>query len=117
MSPAALSVRLYGSYAVLLGALLVVFPDTLARWLMVEPNAISFRWVGLFAIVIGVLFRQGSDHDDAWMLRSSIWMRIGVGIGLAIMGIFSSSWNLLFLTAIDLGSALWTRAASARHWQ
>jgi uncharacterized membrane protein len=117
MSPAALSVRIYGSYAALLGLLLVLFPNTLAGWLTLSENPPALRWAGMVLIGLGLLLRQGADHDAPWLLRSSVWIRIAIGIGLAISGVAAGAWNLLFLSAIDLGSALWTRSTSSRHWQ
>lgn len=117
MSPAALSVRIYGSYAALLGVLLVLFPNALAGWLTLSENPPALRWFGLTLISFGLLLRQGADHDAPWLIRNSIWTRIGVGIGLTIAGAVGGAWNLLFLAAIELGSALWTRTTSSRHWQ
>lgn len=115
MSPAALSVKIYGSYAVLIGVLSALFPSSVGGLLQVDPELL--RWVGGLLIVFGVLLRQGADHDSAWLIRSSIWMRLLLGSGLIVTGMVHESWNLLFLSAVEFGSALWTRAASARHWQ
>ena len=116
MSPAARSVRIYATYVILLGIFLVAFPDTLARWLILEPNSPALRWLGQILIGLGLIFRQGADHNTSWLIRSSVWIRIGIGLVLVIVGIESGAWNLLFIAAIDFGSALWTRRSLSRHW-
>lgn len=115
MSPAALSVRIYSGYVTLLGAFFVFLPASTGSAFGLAPDAI--RWVGALLVVFGILLRQGTDHDDAWLIRSSIWMRLVLGAVLIVVAVQHDATNLLLLAAVEFGSSLWTRVASTRHWQ
>lgn len=113
MSRAARSVLAFGIYLLVLGAGLLVVPNTLLALFRQPPTQEPWlRVVGLVVLVLGLYYVSAAREQVTAFFRWTLWGRplaVVVLVALVIAGIAPAF--VLILCAIDLMCAAWTFAA------
>ena len=117
MTPAALSVAVYGAH-LLVNGIGLVFSPALPLALLSLPAA-NEPWARLFGLVageIGFYFIFAARNELAAFFRATVYGRAGavaVFVGLFLLGI--GPMQLLLFAAVDLLAAAWTQFALKRR--
>ncbi|MBW6463011.1 MAG: hypothetical protein K0B84_02340 [Firmicutes bacterium] len=110
MSKAAFSVRVFSIYAMVLGVLLIVVPNTLLAVFQVpETNEIWIRVAGVLVLIIGYYYFMASGKELLDFFKWSVYGRLSVLVfflGFVILGLDPAT--LVLVGAIDALAALWT---------
>lgn len=113
MKKASVSVGVFGFYLLLVGALAVAFPVTVALGAGFLPtDDLVVRLIGGFFAVMAYYYLRAADTDDYTFFRQSIYVRLPVAPFLVVfwlMGLCSVN-VALFGIAVSL-SAIWTYLA------
>ena len=113
MSPAAKSLFVFGIYAIVAGAALLLIPGLVLATLRFPPAQDGWvRVVGVLAVVVGAYHIVGARNDLLPYIRASVWGRVGFAVllgGLVVTSLMPTS--LLLFAAIDLAAAAWTALA------
>ncbi len=116
MTPAAISVAVYGAY-LLVNAIGLVLTPELPLGLLGLPFA-NEPWARLFGLLageIGFYFVFAARKGLASFFQATVYGRAGAGvvfIGLVLLHI--GPVQLLLLAAVDVLTAIWTRLAISR---
>lgn len=113
MSNAARSLFVFGVYAVLAGALLLLVPGLVLSSLGFPAAADGWvRVVGVLAVCVGAYHLVSARHELQAYLRASIVVRLGFAFGLAGLVVTEQMpRSLLLFAAVDLVGAVWTALA------
>ena len=117
MTPAALSVAVYGAY-LLVNGIGLVFSPAMPLALLSLPAA-NEPWARLFGLVageIGFYFIFAARSELAAFFRATVYGRAGavaVFVGLVLFGI--GPMQLLLFAAVDFLAAAWTQLALRRR--
>ena len=113
MTSAALSIKVFGVYAILTGLNLMIAPNLMLSALGIQPtNEIWLRVVGVLGFVVGYYYwacgvANAKDFFKATLIGRSF------GFFLPIVLIFAAGapWQLALFGLIDIIGAAWTAAA------
>ena len=110
MSRAARSVLAFGIYLLVLGAGLLVVPNTLLALFRQPPTQEPWlRVVGLVVLVLGLYYVSAAREQVTAFFRWTLWGRplaVVVLVALVLAGVAPAF--VLILGAIDLMAAAWT---------
>ena len=112
MNAAALSLKVFGAYLVIVAAQLMLVPDLFLKLFMLPP-AVPDTWLrvlGLVVLVLAYYYIQAARHQLRPMMEASVNGRLfaaAVFVGFVITGV--GPLQLLLFGAVDLVCALWTR--------
>ena len=108
--PAARSVRLFGFYLMVTGALLLLAPAVLLAPLALPvPQDVWVRVTGVLALALGATDVLTAHAGPPLLWRASVWRRLAAGaalLGLVAAGIASPA--VVLFAAIDIAAACWT---------
>ncbi len=117
VTPVARSLIVWGVYALVIGALLGLFPNLLLQVLGIPGTSEPWiRLLGIVVVAIGCYYlggARGEETDD--FARSTVYGRAIVTVGIVAIAIGWSYWTLLPLAALEIGSAIWTWTLLQRH--
>lgn len=110
MHPASLSIKVFGIYALLTGAGLVVAPSlVLAALGMAAPNEIWVRVLGALALVVGYYYWSCGAANAVGFFRATVRGRpLFAALCVVLILAFQAPPQLLVFAAIDLAGAAWT---------
>jgi len=113
MSPAARSIRAFGLYAVLLGAVLLVAPNVLLGLFGLAPTSeVWIRVVGMLVAFLGVYYQVAAATEHAAFMATTVLVRGSIPLFfLVFVGAGWVEWPLLVFAAVDLAGAVWTGMA------
>ena len=116
MTPAARSVNVFGSYLLVLGAILLVAPNPFLQLVRLPPTTeVWIRIVGMLVAILGIYYRIAAAANLAPFFLATVLVRASVPLfllGFTLAGWVE--WPLMLYGAIDAGGALWTWKA-LRH--
>ncbi|HET9795480.1 MAG TPA: hypothetical protein VFS34_13590 [Thermoanaerobaculia bacterium] len=110
MSRAATSIRVFGIYLVLLGAVVVAVPNLVLALVGLPPTSeVWIRVVGLLAAILGFYYLQAARHDFMPFYRASVPARVVAFLTFAAFVLFRFvKPSLILFGAVDLSGAAWT---------
>jgi hypothetical protein len=113
MSKPALTIRVYSYYLFLLGAGLIVIPNTVLGLLhFPSTNEIWIRVLGLFTFTVGTYYFSASAQEQTAFFKATVGSRLLFFIMIVIFTvIFEQKPILIGVGSFDLFGALWTRWA------
>lgn len=119
LSPPAKSVLVFGVYLLLLGALLVLAPNLLLKWVRIAATAeVWIRLVGMLVLIIGGYYVLGGLADLRVFMRWTVAMRASVPVFLVAFVLTGLAPPVLILFGVvDLAGAAWTAWALMRNSQ
>ena len=110
MTPAARSVNIFGTYLLLLGALLLIAPNPLLDLVGLPPTTeVWIRIVGMLVAILGIYYRIAAAANLAPFFLATVLVRSSVP--LFLLGFILAGWvewPLMLFGAIDAVGALWT---------
>ena len=113
MSRTALTLRVFGCYLLVLGAILVIAPNFLLTLFQFPATVeVWIRVVGILAIAIGVYYLCAARIESILLFGASVYLRIFAAISFAAfasLGLVSPM--LIVFGVVDLAGALWTYLA------
>jgi hypothetical protein len=113
MSKAAVTVKVFGVYLVLLGVTLVLVPNLLlALFGIPATGEVWIRVVGLLAFNIGVYYWYAAKSEARPFFLASVFVRAVVPVvfsAFVALGLVSPL--LILFGAVDLAGGLWTFVA------
>ena len=117
MSRAARSLFVFGVYLVVLGLLLLLFPNLLLRVFGVPPTKeIWIRVNGMFVLCLAYYYIQTARHGLTTFIRWTVWGRAVVILFFAAFVLLAGAPRALLLFGlVDLLSAVWTFIALQTH--
>ncbi len=118
MATAAQTIRVFGIYLLILGAVLILVPNLLLGLFKLDPvTDVWIRVVGMLAFLLGVYY----NHVANAKLRSLI--RLSVPVRLSVLGFFGAFVllklappMLMVFAIVDALAALWTWIALRRGY-
>jgi hypothetical protein len=113
MGSAALSIKVFGVYAILTGLNLMIAPNLLLSTFGIPTtNEVWLRVVGVLALVIGYYYWACGVANAQAFLKATLFGRT-LGFVLPVVLIFAASapWQLALFGLVDLAGAAWTAAA------
>lgn len=118
MSPAALSMQVYGIYMMFLAIFFLLIPDQILPILGFETNVAAHPWVQVSAaliIAVGYYYHVIARHELIPMMRATIHGRLGITILYAVMVLIEDiPWELMLMAVPDVFSSIWTHLALKR---
>jgi len=113
VSPAARSIRAFGLYAVLLGAVLLVAPNVLLGLFGLAPTGeVWIRVVGMLVTFLGVYYQVAAATEHVAFMATTVLLRGSIPLFfLVFVGAGWVEWPLLVFAAVDLAGAAWTGLA------
>lgn len=116
MTSPAFTVRCFGVYLLLLGAVLLVLPNTLlALFHVATTSEVWIRVVGMLVVFLGYYYVRAASAGLSTFFSWTVPVRLSV---LAFFGIFVAVGvapaTLLLFAVADAAGALWTWAAIRR---
>jgi hypothetical protein len=113
MSKAATSVFVFSIYLFILGAVLVVVPNTLlALFGLPETNEVWVRVVGMLVVILGYYYLTAARNELTAFLRATVYGRFAVLLFFVAFVVFGFAPPILILFgAIDAAAAGWTGMA------
>ncbi len=110
MSPAARSIRVFGLYAVLLGAVLLVAPNPLLGLFgLPATNEVWIRVVGMLVAFLGVYYQVAAATEHTAFMATTVLLRGSIPLFFAVFVAAGwVEWPLLLFAGIDLAGAVWT---------
>jgi hypothetical protein len=116
MTPAARSVNVFGTYLLLLGALLLIAPNLLMQAVQLPPTTeVWVRIVGMLEAILGIYYRIAASTNLAPFFLATVLVRSSLPVfflGFILAGWVE--WPIMLLGAIEAAGALWTWKA-LRH--
>lgn len=113
ISRAAFSVKVFALYLFLLGAALIVAPNTLLALFSLAPTAeVWIRVIGVLVVNIGVFSWGAAQREDRHFFTASVLTRCWVFVALttfAILGLASPM--IAIFGVLDLLGGWWTYCA------
>jgi hypothetical protein len=110
MSKAAITVKAFGVYLVLLGVTLVLVPNLLLGLFGIPSTAeVWIRVVGLLAFNIGVYYWYAAKSEARPFFVASVFVRAAVPVvfvAFVVLGLVSPL--LILFGVIDLAGGIWT---------
>lgn len=110
MTPAARSVNVFGSYRLLLGALLLIAPNSILQLVGLPPAVdVWIRIVGMLLAILGIYYRIAAAANLAPFFLATVLVRSSVP--LFLLGFILAGWvewPLMLFGALDAVGALWT---------
>jgi hypothetical protein len=112
MGSAALSIKVFGVYAILTGLDLVIAPNLLLSTLEIPPtNEVWLRVVGVLVLVIGYYLACGVANAKAFFKATLFGRTLGFVLPVVLTFAASAPWQLALFGLVDLAEAAWTAAA------
>jgi hypothetical protein len=110
MSQAAFTVRVFGYYLLVLGAVLMLIPNMLlAVSLMPATNEVWIRVVGVLVFNIGIYYIYAAKAEATAFFRATILARAFVLVAFAVFAVLGLAKPILVLFgAVDFAGGLWT---------
>lgn len=109
MSPVARTVHLWGVYALVAGAILVLVPDVLLGVLGIPSSDEPWiRVVGVAMLAVGVYYLAGARTEATVFFRGTVLGRLIVVVSVLILAAVWRYWGLIVLAVIEAASAAWT---------
>lgn len=110
MTPAARSVNIFGTYLLVLAAVLLVSPNTVLQTFGLQPTAeVWIRVVGMLLVGHGIFYRTAAQANLASFFLATVLIRASV---LVFFGIFVLAgwveWPLMLFGVFDAAGAAWT---------
>lgn len=117
MASAATTIRVFGAYAFLAGAGLLVVPDiALAPLGIAAPKEVWIRVVGALAMVVGYYYWACGRAGAVAYFRASVWGRLGFcGLCGALVLMAGAPPALMVFGVVDALGAAWTALALRRE--
>jgi len=108
--PASLSIKVFGGYAILTGAGLMLAPALVLSPLgIAAPTEIWIRLVGALAIVLGYYYWACGSADALAFFHATVRGRIFFALLCAALIVFySAPMQLLLFGLVDLAGPAWT---------
>lgn len=115
-SPAALSIQVFGVYAMLTGLALLASPNTLLGLFGMPPTTEFWvRIVGTLALVVGYYYWACGRAGAVAFFRATVAGRlVFCAACVALVLLAGAPWQLLMFGGTDLLGALWTGWALRR---
>jgi hypothetical protein len=113
MSKSAFSSKVFSIYLFIVGAALVIAPNTLLSIFQIAPTSeVWIRVVGVVAFNIGIYAWVASKHEDKSFLEASVYTRFIVFLAFTSFAVLGLASPMIVLFGIaDLLGAMWTRLA------
>ncbi len=115
MSPAAISVAVFGVYMIILGITYVTIPNKILPLFGFATETAIHPWVRVGSAMVGVVgfyYIIAARHEYTAFLRATIWGRVGILVVFVLLiTLVDSPWQLIFLAIPDQFGALWTYLA------
>ncbi len=110
MSPAALSVYVFGIYLFVTGLGFTLIPNTLLPlFKFPKTNEPWIRVIGLLVILLGWYYTTSARSDLDPFFWATVVGRFGIFIGFILLVVFKRAKPMLILFGlIDAAAALWT---------
>lgn len=113
MSPGARSLAVWTGYVVILGAVLLLFPNWLLSIFQIEETGeVWVRIVGMLLIALGPYYWTAVRGEFVPMIEASIWVRWGIVVTLVSLALTVGPWQLVLFATVDFLGGLWTFLAS-----
>jgi hypothetical protein len=116
MTPAARSVHSFGTYLVLLGAILLVAPNPLLGLFgMPGTTEVWIRVVGMLVAFLGIYYRTSAAAELTPFFLATVMLRASAPLfflGFVLAGWVQ--WQLLLFGVVDAAGAVWTWTALHR---
>ena len=113
MTPAARSVNVFGTYLLLLGALLLVAPNPMLELFRLPPTTeVWIRVVGMLSAILGIYYRVAATANLTPFFLATVLVRTSVPLfflGFILAG--WAGWPLMLFGIIDAAGAAWTWVA------
>lgn len=111
MKKSAITIVLFGVYAVFLGAMLVVRPNALLRLFAVAPtDEVWIRVLGAVVVILGFYYIEAARTGLKPFFRASVYGRFAVlGFLIALVLFASAPPALILFGLVDALAAEWTR--------
>ncbi len=110
MTPAARSVHIFGTYLVILAAVLLVAPNPLLQLFTLPPTTeVWIRVVGMLVAFLGIYYRTAASANLTPFFVATVMVRSSVPfffVGFVLAGWVE--WPLLLFGGIDAAGAIWT---------
>lgn len=116
MTKISLTIRVYSFYLFLMGAGMVLIPNTLLGiFQFAETKEIWIRMLGLFTFTTGIYYYYSSLHHQEAFYKATIIGRLFFFVMTVIfVFVFNQSYMLALIGSVDLLGALWTYSASKK---
>ncbi len=110
MSKAALSIRYFGVYLMVLGLIVLFLPGTLLGiFAIAEPREVWIRVAGLLVFNVGVYYWFAAGAEATSFFRASIFTRSLILVGfIAFVVLGWAPATLILLAVPDFLGGLWT---------
>lgn len=110
MSRAALTIRVFGIYLIVLGVALVAVPNLLlGMFFMPATSEVWIRVVGLLVFNIGIYYIYAARCEATEFFRASVYTRSLVLVGFAIFAFAGLAEPMLVgFGAVDFLGGIWT---------
>ena len=106
-----LSVFTWAIYIGVIGAALLLVPDTLTDLVgMDAPRDAWARIAGIVILVAAAYYMGAAIHRARWLFWYSVPVRILSGLALVTLAVTEDVWQLFVFGAIDIVGAGWTFA-------
>ena len=115
---AGLSVLLFGTYLIALGAILLLLPNLLLGVFGIpDTHEVWVRILGGVLMALGYLYVEGGRAVAEWFIRASVLSRAGVAAVLFGLVVLGEAPRVIALFAfVDLAAAMWTAYALGWPW-
>jgi protein-S-isoprenylcysteine O-methyltransferase Ste14 len=113
MTPAARSINVFGTYLLLLGALLLVAPNPILELAgLASTTEVWIRVVGMLSAILGIYYRVAASSGLVPFFVATVLVRISVPLfflGFILAGWVG--WPLMLFGIVDVAGAAWTWSA------
>ncbi|MEA1902928.1 MAG: hypothetical protein U9N56_05310 [Actinomycetota bacterium] len=116
MSPGARSLAAWTGYVMILGAVLLLFPNALLSIFQIEETSeVWIRIVGMLLIALGPYYWTAVRGEFGPMIEASIWVRWAIVVILVVLAFTAGPWQLVLFASVDFLGGLWTYLATRKE--
>ena len=115
MAGATRSMQVWMIYTLIVGAVLLLFPNTLLGIFQIEETSeVWVRVVGSLVLVLTVLYWFVAKEGSRSMFQATVYGRGLSAIVLTVLAFTAGPWQLVLFGVVDAAGATWTHLANAK---
>ncbi len=116
MSLGARSLAAWAGYVLILGVVLLLFPNVLLSLFQIEETSeVWIRIVGVLLIALAPYYWIAARDEFQPMIEASVWVRWAAALALVVLAFATGPWQLVLFASFDFLGGLWTFMATRKE--